>query len=173
MWYCMLKSGVHATIAGVLLAFAVPFGKRDDQNPSYRLQHILHKPVGFVLLPIFAMANTALMFNEGWFKNLSNENSLGIIFGLFLGKPAGILLFCWLLVKTKLGVLPPDTNWFHIIGLGFLAGIGFTMSIFISNLAYADHDIVQQSKMATLAGSLCSCILGLGLLYAARDKKQT
>lgn len=170
MWYCMLKSGVHATIAGVLLAFAVPFGKRDDANPSYRLQHILHKPVAFVLLPFFALANTALVFSDGWLNDLKSNNSLGISLGLFIGKPVGIILFCFLLVKTNLGKLPIGTKWSHIAGAGFLAGIGFTMSIFISNLAFSDTGLIQQSKMATLIGSLFSCITGLSLLIMATRK---
>lgn len=172
MWYCMLKSGVHATIAGVLLAFAIPFGKNDETNPSYKLQHILHKPVAFILLPVFALANTALLFNNNWINELKKENSLGIITGLFLGKPIGIVLFCWLLVKTRLGTLPNGISWRHILGAGFLAGIGFTMSIFITNLAFTDNDTIQYSKIAVLAGSLISCITGLIILYFTKKNDE-
>lgn len=173
LWYCMLKSGVHATIAGVLLAFAVPFGKKDEHNPSYRLQHVLHKPVAYVLLPVFALANTALIFSPGWQEELLTQNSLGIILGLFIGKPLGIILFCWLLIRLRLGTLPENMTWLHIAGAGFLAGIGFTMSIFISNLAFSDPQFVQFSKIAVLAGSLFSCIAGLIVLYLALRKKPT
>jgi len=172
LWYCMLKSGVHATIAGVLLAFAVPFGKRDEKNPSYRLQHFLHKPVAFLLLPVFALANTALIFEKGWVNDLISENSLGIISGLFIGKPLGIILFTWLLIMFKWGKLPHNTKWMHLLGAGLLAGIGFTMSIFISNLAFSDSDLIRNSKMAVLAGSLISCVSGLIFLYIATKKKK-
>lgn len=172
LWYCMLKSGIHATIAGVLLAFVIPFGKRDENNPSYRLQHFLHKPIAYLVLPLFALANTALVFERGWITDLQSKNSLGIITGLFIGKPLGILLFCWMLVKLKWGSLPEGTGWKHIIGAGFLAGIGFTMSIFISNLAFKDYAMIQNSKLAVLAGSLISCLAGLFFLYKATQKEE-
>ena len=167
LWYCMLKSGVHPTIAGVLLAFAVPFGKKGDRNPSYRLQLFLHKPVAFFLLPVFALANTALIFESGWENDLISENSLGIIFGLFIGKPLGIILFCWLLVKFKWGKLPQNTVWMHLLGTGLLAGIGFTMSIFISNLAFSDFELIRNSKFAVLVGSFISGVAGLVILNLA------
>lgn len=165
MWYCMLKSGVHATITGVLLAFAIPFTKDDDSNPSYHLQHFLHKPVAFVILPIFALANTGIVLAEGWHKHLTSRNDLGIMLGLVLGKPLGILLFCWLLVKVKLAQLPKYVNWRHMAGAGALAGIGFTMSIFISNLAFKDYDVIQFAKVAVLVGSLIAVILGLAIFF--------
>jgi len=171
LWYCMLKSGIHATIAGVLLAFAIPFGKNDENNPSYKLQHWLHKPVAFLLLPFFALANTALLFNPGWQDQLQSNNSIGIIAGLFLGKPLGILLATLLLVKMKWGSLPEGSSYMQIIGVGFMAGIGFTMSIFISNLAFTDNAIIQNSKIAVLAGSVLSAIAGLLLLYIFGRKK--
>ncbi len=168
MWYCMLKSGVHATITGVLLAFAIPFGQDGDSAPSDRLQHMLHKPVAFIILPIFALGNTGLILSDGWVSDLSSSNSLGIILGLLLGKPLGILFFCFLLVKLKLGALPIDVNWKHLLGVGILAGIGFTMSIFISNLAFAgNNDAAQFSKIAVLVGSALSCIGGLLVLRFA------
>src|SRR5690349_18973113 len=96
MWYCMLHSGVHAAITGVLLAFAIPFGDGGEKSTSYILQHFLHKPVAFIILPIFALANTGLILSDGWTNELTTHNSLGIILGLLVGKPAGILLFCFL-----------------------------------------------------------------------------
>jgi Na+:H+ antiporter, NhaA family len=161
MWYCMLKSGIHATITGVLLAFAIPFGKPGKESPSYRLQHFLHKPVAFLILPIFAFANTGLMLSTGWQNELTTNNSLGIILGLLVGKPVGILLFSFLLVKIKWGSLPPAISWKHLFGAGVLAGIGFTMSIFITNLAFKDSTTIQFSKVAVLMGSIFSCIVGL------------
>ena len=166
MWYCMLKSGVHATITGVLLAFAIPFTNDDDNNPSYHLQHFLHKPVAFIILPIFALANTGIILADGWWRQLTTRNDLGIILGLLVGKPLGILLFCYVLVKAKLAQLPNFVTWRHMAGAGLLAGIGFTMSIFISNLAFTDFELIQFSKVAVLVASAFAAILGLLLFYA-------
>ncbi|HEX4858510.1 MAG TPA: Na+/H+ antiporter NhaA, partial [Usitatibacteraceae bacterium] len=138
LWFLMLKSGVHATIAGVALAFAIPFSARDNDlgSPSHRLENLLHKPVAFLILPLFALANTAVVIGPGWVEALAGANSLGIIFGLVVGKPLGIVLFCWIAVKIGLCRLPDDVNWLHLTGAGMLGGIGFTMSIFITNLAF-------------------------------------
>lgn len=167
MWYCMLKSGIHATITGVLLAFAIPFGEDNEKSPSYRLQHFLHKPVAFIILPIFALANTGLILSQGWVNELTSNNSIGIIAGLFIGKPLGIVLFCFLLVKLRLGNKPAELTWRHLLGAGTLAGIGFTMSIFISNLAFHDAATIQFSKVAVLSGSVLACLAGLTILYFA------
>lgn len=160
MWYFMLQSGVHATITGILLAFALPFTDKDEDNPSYALQRWLHKPVSFLILPVFALANTGLTLSAEAFKTLTSENSLGIGLGLLLGKPAGIFLACYILIKLKWGSLPPETNWKMIFGVGLLAGIGFTMSVFISNLAFSHAETIVASKMAILAASLLSGIIG-------------
>ena len=170
MWYCMLQSGVHATISGVLLAFAIPFGKEDGINLSHKLQHFLHKPVAFIILPIFALANTGIQLNEGWLGNLFNQNSLGISTGLVVGKPLGILLFSALLIKLGWGKLPKGTTWKHIFGAGLLGGIGFTMSIFISNLAFTDTAFIQNSKIAILMASLMATAFGLSLLATTKNK---
>ena len=161
MWYCMLKSGVHATITGVLLAFAIPFGGTGRKSPSYRLQHFLHKPVAFIILPIFALANTGLILSDGWTNELTTNNSLGIILGLLIGKPIGILFFCFLLIRLKWGSLPTGISLKHLTGAGILAGIGFTMSIFIANLAFKDPTTIQFSKISVLVGSALACIAGL------------
>jgi NhaA family Na+:H+ antiporter len=171
MWYCMLQSGVHATLSGVLLAFAIPFGKDDERNPSYHLQHALHKPVAYVILPLFALANTGIVLNAGWYNNLLSSNSLGIILGLVVGKPLGILLFCGLLLWLGWGRLPERITWKHIAGAGMLGGIGFTMSIFISNLAFADADLIQASKIAVLVASLLATAFGLGILVTAKKQE--
>jgi Na+:H+ antiporter, NhaA family len=165
MWYCMLQSGVHATITGVLLAFAIPFSAKDAledrRGPSFQLQHFLHKPVAFLILPVFALANTGIPLAQGWYQQLVSHNSLGIILGLFLGKTIGILFFSWLLIKSRKGQLPDASNWKHLTGAAVLAGIGFTMSIFIANLAFNDQTLIQDSKVAILLGSAISCIVGL------------
>ncbi len=171
MWYCMLQSGVHATITGVLLAIAIPFSKNDATNPSYLLQHALHKPVAFLILPIFALANTGILLSEGWLSEMGSGNSLGIILGLVLGKPIGILLACWLLVKAKIASLPHQVKWKDLTGAGVLAGIGFTMSIFISNLAFTDMATAQFSKVAVLIASLIATILGLSILFISSKKE--
>ncbi|HMC84694.1 MAG TPA: Na+/H+ antiporter NhaA, partial [Chitinophagaceae bacterium] len=164
MWYCMLKSGVHATIAGVLLAFAIPFQKENTGGISYKLQNFLHKPVAFIILPIFALANTAIIFPEHLASSFTTNNSIGIIAGLLLGKLTGIFLVSWLAVKTKIANIAPEINWGHLLGASILGGIGFTMSIFIANLAFDDNAVVTASKMSILLASVAAAILGLTVL---------
>lgn len=164
MWYFMLKSGIHATITGVLLAFAIPFERGDRESPSYRLQHALHKPVAFIIMPVFALANTGIAFTGDWIAGLATANSSGIIAGLFFGKPLGITLFSVLAVKLGLSRLPDDVSWRHIIGAGFLGGIGFTMSIFITLLAFGSPEIVLGSKISILLGSLAAGTVGFLIL---------
>lgn len=161
MWYFMLNSGVHATITGVLLAFVIPFQKGEETSISYQLQHWLHKPVSFLILPIFALANTAIMlhFNSG--KNLLPTYALGIILGLVIGKPLGITLFSYLSVQLKAAQLPLDLNWKQIFGAGILGGIGFTMSIFITLLAFTDASIINNAKLYIIIASLLAGIIGL------------
>jgi Na+:H+ antiporter, NhaA family len=167
MWFFMLKSGVHATIAGVILAFAIPSAAddEDETSPSYRLEHFLHKPVAFLILPIFALANTGIVIGAEWYHSLSETNSLGIITGLFLGKPIGITLASLIAVAIGVCRLPLDLNWKHIFGAGILGGIGFTMSIFITNLAFPNEaNIINSSKMAILLASLMAGITGFVFL---------
>ena len=164
MWYFMLKSGIHATIAGVLLAFAIPFARGDEESPSYKLQHFIHKPVAFIIMPLFALANTGIALTGSWIDGLATSNSLGIFIGLFFGKPLGIALFSVLAVKLGLSQLPSDVSWRHIIGAGFLGGIGFTMSIFITLLAFGNPEIIQSSKISILLGSFVSGTVGFLIL---------
>lgn len=163
MWYFMLESGVHATIAGVLLAFAIPFSTKEDdeESPSHQLEHFLHKPVAFIILPIFALANTGVIINSDAIQTLTEANEIGIIGGLFAGKPIGITSFAFVAVAFGIARLPLDLAWRHILGAGFLGGIGFTMSIFITNLAFAaDPKHVNGSKMAILLASLAAGTVG-------------
>jgi NhaA family Na+:H+ antiporter len=160
MWYFMLHSGVHATITGVLLAFVIPFGNGGEKSPSYILQHFLHKPVAFFILPLFAIANTCIAVGDSWQSGLGQTNSLGIIAGLVIGKPLGIWLFSFIGVGLGLCALPTDLKWKNIIGAGFLGGIGFTMSIFITLLAFDNADIVNNSKIAILIASLIAGTIG-------------
>lgn len=160
MWYFMFRSGVHATLAGILLAFAIPFDKGSENALSYKLEHWLHKPVALIILPIFALANTAIVFETGWDKGLLTTASLGIILGLVIGKPLGIFLFSLISVKSKITELPGDLKWNQVWGTGLLAGIGFTMSIFITLLAYDNSFLITESKIAILFGSLISGFAG-------------
>lgn len=162
MWYFMINSGVHATITGVLLAFVIPFGDGREQSPSYILQHFLHKPVAFAILPLFAVANTCIAINSGWEGGLTHSNSLGILLGLVIGKPVGIFLFSFLGVSLGLCTLPQDIKWKTIMGAGMLGGIGFTMSIFITLLAFNTDGsaIITYSKIAILLASFIAGTLG-------------
>ncbi|MEO7049765.1 MAG: Na+/H+ antiporter NhaA, partial [Ferruginibacter sp.] len=171
MWYCMLHSGIHATIAGVLLAFTIPFGKGDERSPSYILQHALHKPVAFIILPVFALANTGITFHPDWASALNSKEAIGIITGLVVGKPLGIFIFAGIAVLTGICSLPPDLKWKHIIGAGMLAGIGFTMSIFVTLLAFTNADDIATAKISVILASVAAAILGLSMLYFILRKK--
>jgi len=162
MWYFMLNSGVHATITGVLLAFVIPFGNGGKKTASYRLQHFLHKPVAFIILPLFAVANTCIAINSDWHEGLSHENSIGIILGLVIGKPLGIWFFSFIAVALGICTLPRDLRWRNILGAGMLGGIGFTMSIFITLLAFKNdgEEVITYSKIAILLASFLSGIIG-------------
>jgi len=160
MWYFMLHSGVHATITGVLLAFALPFGNGNKKSASYRMQHFLHKPVSFFILPIFALANTAIRLNGNLGEILTEHYSIGIATGLIVGKPLGIFTCSLLAVKMGFCRLPSDLNWKSICAVGFLGGIGFTMSIFVTLLAFEDTAIINNTKFVIILSSLVSGILG-------------
>lgn len=168
MWYFMLHSGIHATITGVLLAFAIPFGDGSEKSPSFILQHFLHRPVAFLILPLFALANTSLEITAHWYQALLVSNSLGICLGLLLGKPVGIVGFSYLSIKMKFTSLPSDLNLRQLSGAGFLGGIGFTMSIFIILLAFRDHDVIEQSKIAVMISSLIAGAIGFIILKAEK-----
>lgn len=160
MWYFMLNSGVHATITGVLLAFAIPFQDGSKKTISYKLQHFLHKPVVFIILPLFALCNTAIVIGSDWLHNFTEDYSMGIIFGLIIGKPLGIILFSYLAILFGLAKLPKELSMKKLLGAGFLGGIGFTMSIFISLLAFDNAAIINNAKFMILVASLLSGIVG-------------
>ena len=166
LWYFILKSGIHSTIAGVLLAFTIPTDLAED------FEHQLHKPVNYLILPLFALANTAIQFSMDYLNQLLSTLSLGIIIGLFIGKPVGITLASWVVVKSKTAILPHGVNWKQIIGLGMTAGIGFTMSIFISSLSFQDPNYVNTAKLAILIGSLFSAFAGLIILRLTSESKE-
>ena len=164
MWYFMLNSGIHATITGVLLAFVIPFGDGNKENISFKLQHFLHNPVAFIILPLFALANTCIVINSNWYDGLSHTNSIGIILGLIIGKPLGIWLLSYLGVTLGLCVLPKKLQWKNIFGAGILGGIGFTMSIFITLLAFNNESDIVISKISILIASFIAAILGFIVL---------
>lgn len=160
MWYFMLGSGIHPTITGVLLAFVIPFSDGGERSPSYILQHVLHHPVALFILPLFAIANTCIIIGGDWMDGLSLSSSIGIISGLVVGKPVGILLFSIMGVGLGLCALPQDLKWRNIFGAGLLAGIGFTMSIFITLLAFHNEQVITSSKIAILIASVIAGIAG-------------
>lgn len=172
MWYFMLHSGVHATIAGVMLAFAIPFGDGSEKTISSKLQHKLHYPVAFIILPLFALANTCIVFNFNWLSGISSNMGSGIIAGLTVGKPIGIILFSSLAVHINLTTVPNGLTWKHIAGVSLLAGIGFTMSIFITLLAFDEKSITDTGKIAIIFASLISAISGLIILKLVLKSKK-
>lgn len=172
MWYFMLNSGIHATIAGVLLAITIPYKKKDKECMSNRWQHYLHYPIAFIVLPLFALANTAMVIEGGWDKSITEPFALGILFGLIVGKPIGITLFSFISVKTGLCSLPTGIKWKGLLGAGMLGGIGFTMSIFITLLAFEDVHHINESKLMILLASLASGIIGYTWLHYVLKKEK-
>lgn len=163
MWFLVLKSGVHATVAGVALAFAIPYSTKDEdqESPSHRLEHFLHKPVALLILPVFALANTGITIDADWLQDALSPNSLGISLGLLLGKPVGVTLLCFIAIVCGICRLPSGLGWRHIFGAGLLGGIGFTMSIFVTNLAFSGNpEAINASKMAILSASVTAAVLG-------------
>ncbi|TGE28015.1 Na+/H+ antiporter NhaA [Hymenobacter metallicola] len=161
LWFFVLKSGVHATIAGVLLALTIP------TDAIERLEASLHKPISYLILPIFALANTAIVISAESVGQLLSPLGLGIGLGLLLGKPLGIFGATWLAVKAGISALPERVTWFKLLGLGFTAGIGFTMAIFIANLSFTDPNRIDLAKIAVITGSLLAALVGMLVLHLA------
>lgn len=172
-WYCIHHSGIHATIAGVLTASMIPATAGAEESPLERLEHILQKPVNFLIMPLFAIANTNISFAGASMDMLVEGAGLGIMAGLLLGKPIGIGSLVWLTVKWKWAALPEGAGWPHIIGLGILGGIGFTMSIFIALLSFKDPAMQVAAKFAILAASAIAGLAGWLVLYFVGRKKAT
>lgn len=167
LWFFMMQSGIHATLAGVILAFAIPFEGGKPQTVSYRLQHHLHRPVSFLILPIFALANTAIVLSSDVASELLSTESLGIFFGLVLGKPIGIFLAAWIADKLGWARIPNNVSLAMLWGAGMLAGIGFTMSIFITNLAFNDPHYIDLGKISILIASTVAAVGGYVFLRNA------
>ncbi|MDE5431276.1 Na+/H+ antiporter NhaA [Elizabethkingia meningoseptica] len=175
LWYCMHHSGIHATIAGVLLAFTIPTNESDTEiSPLEKLEGILHTPVNYLIMPVFALANTNIVFHTGMVDGLFTNFGAGIIGGLIAGKLTGILLFCFIAIKLGISKLPQNANWSQMAGVGLLAGIGFTMSIFIAILSFKGHQEIQdEAKFAILVASTLAGFAGyIVLKFASKKKKQ-
>ena len=170
LWYFVHHSGIHATIAGVLLALSIPTNPIKETSPLEKLEHIIVRPVNFLIMPIFALANTNIRFEHKMIDGLYSPLGLGILLGLFAGKPIGVVIFSWLSVKLGLASLPSRANWKHIIGLGFLAGIGFTMSIFVTMLSLDKPEFQIEAKFSILAASVLSGITGYIFLSLLNNK---
>ena len=167
MWYCMYQSGIHATFAGVILSILLPINK----IPVY--EKALVFPVNFLIIPIFALANTSIFINASAIANLMSELSIGIIIGLFIGKPVGITLAVYLMTKARVIKFPTQPNWMQFIGVGILAGIGFTMSIFVSTLAFDERAMQDTAKLAVLVASTLSMVVGyIWLRMATKNKRR-
>ena len=172
LWYVTLLSGVHATIAGVMAAFAIPLRRTlaapdAEDSPLHRLEHALAKPVAFVIVPLFGFANAGVSLNGVGVGDLSAPLPLGIALGLFVGKQLGIFASIWLAVKFRLASRPKDASWTQVYGVSLLCGIGFTMSLFIGGLAFTDASKSDAVKIGVLMGSLASALCGYVLLRLA------
>ncbi len=162
LWYCLFNSGIHATIAGVVMAFSMPL------NKLAKVEHLLHKPVNFLIMPLFALANTAIILPASFTGIYTNTISIGVICGLMIGKPVGIFLFSFIASKSGLATMPSQASYKQLLGVGMLGGIGFTMSIFTSSLAYSHQELLVISKVAVITASVGSSILGYVYLSMLR-----
>lgn len=172
LWYFVHHSGIHATIAGVLLAFTIPTNNTAIESPLEKLEHFLSVPVNFLIMPIFALANTNITFEKGMLEGLNSPLGYGIIIGLFVGKTIGVTFFSWFAVKIKLAKLPSGASWKHIMGVGMLAGIGFTMSIFIALLSFSDPFHITEAKFAILCASIIAGVVGFVFLKSIKLKSK-
>ena len=174
LWYFVLKSGIHATIAGVVLAATIPNSEHSNYDGSMlkELEHKLHNFVGIIVLPIFAFFNSDINFGDVTFNSMYSPLSLGIILGLLIGKPIGITLFTYVGLKTRAFTLPEGVSLNDILGLSFLCGIGFTMSLFINGLAFTDINLIDSSKLGIFIGSIISAIAGY-IILSSKYKSQS
>ncbi|PRD47184.1 Na+/H+ antiporter NhaA [Sphingobacterium haloxyli] len=168
IWYFVHHSGIHATIAGVLTAMTIPLAtKGKHEPPLLKLEHALTTPVNFLIVPVFALANTNIRFEDGMLEGLVSPLGIGIILGLMLGKPVGVYLMTKLAIMLRIGSMPQGASWTQIIGIGLLAGIGFTMSIFIALLSFSSDLLIAEAKFSILVASLLSGVIGYVLLNKA------
>ena len=175
MWVAMLKSGVHATLTGVILAMFIPIKSKEnpDYSPLKELEHNLHSAVAYIILPIFAFANSGINLSGIGVEQLLHPVPLGIALGLIVGKQVGIFGLCWLAIKMKWATLPERSNWVSLYGIAALCGIGFTMSLFIGSLAYEEtqFDMLFDERLGIIVGSLISALIGFLILKSQYGKK--
>ncbi len=171
LWFCMLHSGIHATIAGVIFAFLLPRQSNNESRMSDAFEHFLQVPVSFFILPLFAIANTAITINSNILSELIQPLPMGVFVGLFIGKPIGIFSFCWIASKLKLATIADEISLVQLLAAGILGGIGFTMSIFITNLAFVDIQYIQVTKISILLSSSVAAISGFLIFYIQKTKK--
>jgi len=169
LWIAVIKSGVHATLAGVLIALCVPMRDAQGESPLRNLEHDLHGPVAFAILPVFAFANAGLSLAGISIADLTHPVTVGIASGLLIGKPVGILTFVWLAISLKIAELPKNVNWTQVLGVAFACGIGFTMSLFIAGLAFehGSGDYFAGDRPGILAGSILSAVVAYALLHVS------
>lgn len=170
VWYFIHHSGIHATIAGVLIAFTIPTNETAEESPLERLEHFLTKPVNYFIVPVFALINTNITYQEGMLGGLTTPLGLGIIAGLLIGKVVGIVATCYIATKAKIASLPEQANWQQMIGVGLLGGIGFTMSIFVSLLSFEDAAHINEAKFSILIASITAGIIGYVVLKRSKAK---
>ncbi len=167
LWISVLKSGVHATLAGVVLALTIPMRAPDGTSPLKHLEHVLHPYVAYFVMPLFAFANAGVSLSGFGLTGLTETLPLAIMLGLFLGKQAGVFAMTWLAVRTGLARRPAGASWLHVYGVAVLTGIGFTMSLFIGMLSFADPQHAAGVRFGVLAGSLLSAVVGYLVLRLA------
>ena len=174
LWYFTHSSGIHSTISGVLLATTIPHKQKEkDFSLLLKLEHLLSPYVAFGIMPLFALANAGVDLKGISFNSLLNPVPLGILCGLFFGKQIGVFLFSFIFVKLKFAEMPSNSNWFKFYGVGILTGIGFTMSLFVGNLAFVNHvNEMDGVKIGVLSGSFLSAIIGYFMLLIVTRKKQ-
>lgn len=172
LWIAVLKSGVHATLAGVLIAFCVPTRDAEGKSPLRELEHDLHAPVAFGILPLFAFANAGLSLTGLSTEDVTHPITVGVVSGLLIGKPVGILTFVWLAISMRIAKLPKNVNWMQLLAVAFACGIGFTMSLFIAGLAFehGSGDYFSEDRLGILTGSILSAIVAYALLHASLPK---
>ena len=173
LWVAVLKSGVHATLAGVLIAFCIPMRDRDERSPLRELEHDLHGPVAYAILPVFAFANAGLSLAGMAISDLAHPVTFGVVAGLFVGKPVGILLFVGLAVALRMVSLPKNVSWLQVLGVAFACGIGFTMSLFIAGLAFehGSGDYFVGDRLGIIVGSLLSAVAAYVLLHFSLPRR--
>jgi NhaA family Na+:H+ antiporter len=176
LWWLLLKSGIHATLAGVALALTIPIGKSQDghesaHSPLHKLEHALNPWVAYAIVPIFGFANAGVNLGATGIAALSAPSALGVAAGLFLGKQLGVFGFSALAIRLGVATRPTDANWSQLYGVSLLCGVGFTMSLFINNLAFRSAVLQDETKLGVLAGSLLSALAGWAVLALAAKKQ--